>query len=61
MLIKKVLFKKSDTKTVFTRDFISDEMKYFHFGVWSIKPDRTVYMIKPEMKFIAGVISLQSF
>ena len=61
MLIKKILFEKSDTKRLFTRDFISGEMKYFHFGVWSIKPDTTVYMIKPEIKLTAGVISLQSF
>ena len=31
---------------------VSGEMKYFHFGVWSIQP---------ELKLVVGVISLQSF
>ena len=35
-------------------------MKYFYFRVWSFSYI-TVYMIQPEMKLIAGVISLQSF
>ena len=40
-------------------DFISGEMKYFHFGVWSIFYD---YLhVQPETKLIVGVISLRSF
>ena len=31
-----LLFKPSESLRVLTRDLISDEMKYFKFGVWSI-------------------------
>ena len=47
-------------KRVFTWDFISGEMKYFQFSVWSIL-FITVYVKYPEMKLIAGVISLGHF
>ena len=30
------MYVKMYVKRVFTRDFISGEMKYFQFGVWSI-------------------------
>ena len=42
---------------MFTGNFISREMKYFHFSVWSI----SVCIIQPKIKFIVGVISLLSF
>ena len=44
------------TKRVFTWDFISDEIRFFQFGVWSI----SVYMKIHEMKLIGGVILLRS-
>ena len=42
---------------MFTWDFISGEVKYFHFGVWSV----SVYMIQPKMKLVSGVVSMRSF
>ena len=48
-------------KRCFHEDFISGDMKYFHFGVWSIFYWSTVYMLQSQMKLIAGVISLWSF
>ena len=44
---------------MFTRDFISGEMKYFHFGVWSISYN--CLHVQPEVKLVVGVISLRSF
>ena len=46
-------------KRVLIWDFISGEMKYFHFGVWSISYN--CLHVQPEMKLIASVISLWSF
>ena len=45
---------------VFPWDFISGVLRYFHFGVWSISY-YNCYITQPEMKLIAGVISLRSF
>ena len=44
---------------MFTWDFISGEMKYFHFGVWSISYN--CLHDQPELKLVAGLISLGSF
>ena len=51
-----MIFQTRYTQKVFTGDYISGEMKYFQFGVWSIS-----YNCCLEMKLIAGVISLRSF
>ena len=48
-------------KMMFKWDFISVEMKYFHFGGWSISYTATVFMIQPKMKLTLSVISLRSF
>ena len=46
-------------KRMFTWDFISGEMKYFHFSFWSVSYN--CYMTHPKMKLSLGVTWLPSF